>query len=68
MDSKVYLVWRAKLNKWIVEYWGQIRAQFDRKDEGDAWMIANFPDHGKERERVVTRKNSPRGVKVGEWM
>lgn len=68
MDSKVYLEWRAKLNKWVVEYRGQIQAQFDTKAEGDAWMIVNFPDHGKERERVVKRKNSPRGVKVGEWM
>jgi hypothetical protein len=27
MDSKVYLEWRAKLNKWVVEYQGQTIAE-----------------------------------------
>jgi hypothetical protein len=31
MDSKVYLEWRAKLGKWVVEYHGQVQAQFDTK-------------------------------------
>jgi hypothetical protein len=52
MDTKVYLEWRAKLGKWVVEYRGQVQAQFDTKAEGDQWMRANFPDRGKERERV----------------
>jgi hypothetical protein len=68
MDSKVYLEWRAKLGKWVVEYQGQVQAQFETKAQGDRWMQANFPNHGKERERVQKRKNSPRGAKVGEWM
>lgn len=68
MDTKVYLEWRAKLEKWVVEYRGQVQAQFDTKAEADQWMRASFPDHGKERERVQKRKNSPRGAKVGEWM
>jgi hypothetical protein len=68
MDSKVYLEWRAKLGKWVIEYHGQVQAQFDTKAQGDQWMLANFPNQGKERERVQKRKNSPRGVKVGEWM
>jgi hypothetical protein len=68
MDTKVYLEWRAKLGKCVVEYRGQIKAQFDTKAEGDQWMRVNFPDHGKERERVQKRKNSPRDAKVGEWM
>jgi hypothetical protein len=34
MDTKVYLEWRAKLEKWVVEYRGQVQAQFDTKAEG----------------------------------
>jgi hypothetical protein len=68
MDSKVYLEWRAKLGKWVVEYRGQVQAQFDTKAQGEQWMRTNFPNHGKERERVQKRTNSPHGVKVGEWM
>jgi len=66
MDTKVYLEWRAKLGKWVIEYRGQVQAQFDTKAAGNQWTRANFPDHGKERERVQKRKNSPRGAKVGE--
>ena len=68
MDSKVYLEWRERLGKWVVEYRGQMGAQFDTKAQGDQWMRANFSDHGKERERVQKRKNSPRNARVGEWM
>lgn len=68
MDSKIYLEWRTKRGKWVVEYRGQVQAQFDTKEQGERWMQTNFPDHGKERERVQVRKNSPGGAKIGEWM
>jgi hypothetical protein len=58
MGSKVYLEWRAKLGKWVVEYPAQVQAQFETKAQGHQWMQANFPNLGKERERVQKRKNS----------
>src|SRR5487761_1681661 len=53
---------------YTAEYRGQARAQFDTKAQGDQWMLANFPNYGKERERAQKRRDSPRGATVGEWM
>ena len=68
MDSKLYIEWRQKLEKWVVEYREQIQAQFDTKAEAVQWLRRNFPDHGYETERVQVRSNSPRGAKPGQWL
>jgi hypothetical protein len=68
MDSKLYIEWREKLGKWVVEYRGDIISRHDTKAEALRWKRLHYPDHGHESERVQVRENSPRGVKRGEWM
>jgi hypothetical protein len=48
MDSKLYIEWRERLKKLVVEYRGTILAQFDTQDEAREWKQRNYPDHGHE--------------------
>jgi hypothetical protein len=68
MDTKYYVEWRERIQKWVVEYRGSVQATFDTKQEAEDWGKRNFPGHGHESERVQVRKNSPKRAKRGEWM
>ncbi len=68
MDTKYYVEWRERIQKWVVEYRGDIKAKFGTKEEAEQWGRANYPGHGHDSERVQVRKNSPRGVRRGEWL
>jgi hypothetical protein len=68
MDSKLYIEWRKRLEKWVVEYRGQDLARFNAKGEAEEWVQRNYPNHGYETERVRVRENSPKGAKVGQWL
>jgi hypothetical protein len=67
MDTKLYVEWRETLKKWIVKFEGRIISQHDTQAEAQKWVERNYPSHAYETERVEVRKNSPRGVKPGEW-
>jgi hypothetical protein len=67
MDSKFYIEFNKKLDKWIVRYRGEVQAHFSTQNEALEWGLAVYPGHGYEIERVHIRSNSPRGVKRGEW-
>lgn len=67
MDSKLYIEWRERLGKWVVEYRGNVVSQHNTQAEAEQWKRAQYPNQGYEVERVQVRNNSPRGVKVGEW-
>jgi hypothetical protein len=68
MDTKYYIDGRERIQKWLVEYRGNVQARFDTKEEAEEWRRLNFRGHGHDSERVQVRKNSPRGVKWEEWM
>jgi hypothetical protein len=68
MDSKLYIEWRERLGKWIVEYQGHVVSQHDTKAKAEEWVERSYPDHAYETERVQVRKNSPRGAKRGQWI
>jgi len=68
MDTKYYVDWRERIQKWVVLYHGDVQATFDIKEEAEEWGRRNFRGHGHESERVMVRKNSPRGARRGEWM
>ena len=68
MDTKTYTEWREALGKYVVLLRGQVQATFDTKKEADDWAQAAFPSRGHESQRVQVRKNSPRGVRSGEWL
>jgi hypothetical protein len=68
MDSKIYIEWRAREEKWVVENRGQILARFDTKLEAKEWVRRQYPGEGFEEERVVVRGDSPKGAKPGQWM
>lgn len=67
MDTKLYVEWRETLKKWVVKFQGRVIAQQDTQAEAQKWIQRNYPSHAYETERVEVRKNSPRGVKPGEW-
>jgi hypothetical protein len=67
MDSKLYIEWRDTLGKWIVKYQTQIVSQQDTQAAAERWVRIRYPGHGYEVERVVVRKNSPKGARHGEW-
>ena len=67
MDSKLYIEWRETLAKWIVKYHGNVVTERSTQADAERWVQNNYPGHGYEIERVVVRKNSPHGVKPGEW-
>ena len=67
MDSKFYMEWHGKLGEWIVKHGGNIVSQHDTQLQAEQWVKTHYPSHGREVERVQVRKNSPRGVKRGEW-
>jgi hypothetical protein len=67
MDSKLYIQWREKVGKWVVEYRGNVVSRHDTQEEAEQWKKSHYPNHGHEKERVQVRKNSPPGVRVGEW-
>ena len=67
MDSKLYIEWRESLGMWVVKYRGSVISQHAVQDEAERWVKRNYPNHGYEIERVQVRKNSPHGVKPGEW-
>jgi len=67
MDSKIYIEWRARGEKWVVENRGQVLARFDTKLEAKAWVRHHYPGEGFEEERVQVRDNSPYGAKPGQW-
>lgn len=66
-DSKLYVEWRERLKCYVVIYQGRVLKQAENQKEATDWIDANYPDHAYEIERVLVRKNSPRGAKVGEW-
>jgi len=68
MDSKIYIEWRSREGKWVVENRGQILARFDTKLEAKKWVRRHYPGEGFEEERVVVREDSPKGAKPGQWM
>ena len=57
----------STLTKWIVKFQGRVISQHDTQAEAQKWVERNYPSHAYETERVEVRKNSPRGVKPGEW-
>lgn len=67
MDTKVYVEWRASLEKWTVRFRGAIHASFNTQAQAVDWAVRSFPGHAVEIERVQVRENSPRGVRPGEW-
>ncbi len=67
MDTKLYVEWRETLKKWIVKFEGRVISQQDTQAEAQKWVARNYSSHAYETERVEVRKNSPRGVKPGEW-
>lgn len=67
MDLKLYIEWRGSLGMSVVKYHGSVISQHPVQDEAERWVKRNYPNHGYEIERVQVRKNSPRGVKPGEW-
>jgi hypothetical protein len=67
MDTKLYVEWRETLKKWVVKFQGRVIAQQDTQAEAQKWIQRNYRSHAYETERVEVRKNSPRGVKPGEW-
>ena len=67
MDTKLYIEWREGLGQWVAKYQGSVRSQHNTQADAERWVQRNYPGHGYEIERVVRRKNSPRGVKIGEW-
>ena len=67
MDSKLYIEWREKLGKWVIEYRGNVVSQHNTQLEAEQWKQTHYPNHGHEIERVQVRSNSPRGARVGEW-
>lgn len=68
MDTKYYVEWRERIQKWVVEYRGSVQATFDTKEEAEEWGRRNFRGHGHESERVQVRSNSPHGARRGEWL
>jgi hypothetical protein len=68
MDTKYYVEWRERIQKWVVEYRGSIQGKFDTKEQAENWGKRNFPGHGHDSERVQVRKNSPPHVRRGEWL
>lgn len=67
MDSKLYIEWRERLRRWVVKYQGNVISQHKTQAQAEQWVLRYYPDHGYEIERVEVRKNSPHGVKPGEW-
>jgi hypothetical protein len=67
MDTKLYVEWRETLKKWVVKFQGRVIAQQDTQAEAQKWIERNYPSQAYETERIEVRKNSPRGVKPGEW-
>jgi len=68
VDTKYYIKWHQRIEKWVIKYCGDIQARFDTKAEAQDWGTKNFPSHGHEEERVQVRSNSPRGARKGEWL
>jgi hypothetical protein len=66
-DTKLYIVWRENLGAYGIRYKGDIIHQAETQQQAKDWVEMHYPNHGYEVERVVVRKNSPRGVKIGEW-
>ena len=42
MNSKVYVEWREKLNKSVVEYRGSIVSRHDTQDEAEEWRKRHY--------------------------
>jgi hypothetical protein len=68
MDTKYYIEWREKIQRWAVAYQGNVQAKFNTKVEAEEWGRRNFSGHGHDSERVQVRRNSPRGARRGEWL